>query len=270
MKITCLLEDTKNENSCLIAEHGLSFFVELENRNILFDLGPDQTLIKNAETLKKDLNSVDLVVISHGHNDHGGALADFLKINNHAKVLLQSKAFEPHYSIRNDIPKYNGLDSYLKNHFQVQLNYDVYKEENIIVFIAQGDKLIPRTNSNLYKEHHEEFQKDDFMHEQSLFIKDKVNVLFIGCAHRGVVNILETIEAMGEHVDVVIGGFHTIQPSTGRIASDNYINELADELDKRNAKFYTCHCTGEKVFEQIKQKLGNKISLIHVGDSIEL
>ena len=96
MKITALVE---NRSSCdLTPVHGLSLYIETERHKLLFDLGPDGTLLKNAEKRGIDLGQVDAAVISHGHFDHGGALAAFLKVNHTAKVYIQRRAFEKHFS----------------------------------------------------------------------------------------------------------------------------------------------------------------------------
>ena len=96
MKITALVE---NKSSCdLTPVHGLSLYIETERHKLLFDLGPDHTLLKNAEKRGIDLSQVDTVVISHGHFDHGGALAAFLKINHTARIFIQRRAFEMLFS----------------------------------------------------------------------------------------------------------------------------------------------------------------------------
>lgn len=96
MKITALVE---NESSCeLKAKHGLSLYIETKHHRILFDLGPNQTLFQNAKKKKIDLTTVDIVIISHGHTDHGGALRKFLNINKKARIYIQKDAFLPHYT----------------------------------------------------------------------------------------------------------------------------------------------------------------------------
>ena len=96
MTITALVENTAKGD--LKAVHGLSLYVETPGHRLLFDLGPDGTLLKNAGRLGIDLGRVDTVVISHGHYDHGGALAAFLEVNHTARVYVQRRAFAPHYS----------------------------------------------------------------------------------------------------------------------------------------------------------------------------
>ena len=103
MRITALLENT---SACgLPVEHGLSLFVEMENGcRFMFDMGQTGLFARNAETLGIDLNIADFAVLSHGHYDHGGGLATFLRLNDHAPVYMSRHAFEPHF---------NGTEKYL-------------------------------------------------------------------------------------------------------------------------------------------------------------
>lgn len=71
----------------LISEFGLSMHVESrrgsETRNVLMDFGftPD-ALVNNANLVGIDPAALDALVLSHGHYDHFGGLAGFLKKNN--------------------------------------------------------------------------------------------------------------------------------------------------------------------------------------------
>ena len=98
MKITALVENQSNSSAKSI--HGLSLYIETTNHKILFDVGPDNTLFENSEMLGIGLLDIDTVIISHGHRDHGGALEQFLKLNHSARVFVQKKAFDNHFSSR--------------------------------------------------------------------------------------------------------------------------------------------------------------------------
>ena len=106
MKIVTLLENTA---SCpgVAPQHGLSLYIETEEWKILFDMGQDDTFAVNAEQLGIDLSKVNLAVLSHGHYDHGGGLAAFLRMNKTAPVYIHTDAFGHYY---NGIEKYIGLD----------------------------------------------------------------------------------------------------------------------------------------------------------------
>ena len=72
MKLSVLTENTAG--AYFFAEHGLSYFIEYDNKKILFDTGASDVFLKNAEKLKIDINSADCIVLSHGHWDHGNGL----------------------------------------------------------------------------------------------------------------------------------------------------------------------------------------------------
>lgn len=96
LKITAILENSKLDKN-LTARHGLSLYIETEQMNIIFDLGPDHSYIKNAQALGIDLNKANAVIISHGHSDHIGGLSYLDEVNKHAPIYLSSNALESHW-----------------------------------------------------------------------------------------------------------------------------------------------------------------------------
>jgi 7,8-dihydropterin-6-yl-methyl-4-(beta-D-ribofuranosyl)aminobenzene 5'-phosphate synthase len=64
------------------ADWGYSCLIEGTEKTILFDAGTKpEVFFHNVEALDVDLTKVDLVVISHEHGDHTGALAQVLEQN---------------------------------------------------------------------------------------------------------------------------------------------------------------------------------------------
>ena len=59
MKFITLLENTTC-NADLTAIHGLSLYIETPKHKILFDMGPDEGFLRNAEMLGVDLTAVDI------------------------------------------------------------------------------------------------------------------------------------------------------------------------------------------------------------------
>ncbi|GAA0089167.1 MBL fold metallo-hydrolase [Clostridium perfringens] len=273
MRITTLVENTKISDE-YENKHGLSFHIETEKHNILFDLGPKNTFLTNAKKLNINLEEVDIVVISHGHNDHGGGLEEFLKINNKAKVYIHKDAFNEYYSMAGIFKKYIGLDKELKKNPRIILTEgDMKIDDELYLFsVVENRHKVSKFNKVLYKRVDGMYLEDDFVHEQSLIItENNKNVLMGGCAHNDIRNIIDKAEVIiGKDLDYVISGFHIFNPSTGISESDLFINTLGDNLNKRNAKFYTCHCTGMRAFKMLEEKLQDKIEYISTGQVLNI
>ena len=48
------------------------------------------------------------------------------------------------------------------------------------------------------------------------------------------------------------------------------IDGIADSLNDGATMYYTCHCTGKKVFEMMKKKLADRIQYISVGTVLKI
>jgi 7,8-dihydropterin-6-yl-methyl-4-(beta-D-ribofuranosyl)aminobenzene 5'-phosphate synthase len=77
IKITTLSENTAKHG--FIAEWGLSILVEADGSRILMDTGWGFSTVYNAQLLGIDLDTIDTIVLSHGHRDHTGGLRDVLR-----------------------------------------------------------------------------------------------------------------------------------------------------------------------------------------------
>jgi len=86
MKITIIYDNNAEKN--LESDWGFSCLTENKHK-ILFDTGANgKILLSNMEKLGINPKSIDEVFISHSHFDHTGGLAEFLNINNKAKIYI--------------------------------------------------------------------------------------------------------------------------------------------------------------------------------------
>ena len=272
MKITALVENT---STCgLPSEHGLSLHIQMQDgQSILFDMGQGEMFASNASILGIDLGKVGLTVLSHGHYDHGGGLSTFLRINDLAKIYVQRKAFEPHYSLRSSGLEYIGLDKSLEiSNRLVFCDGTVTPSDSLTIFgNVRGESFKPHGNRLLFGP--SESSHDGFEHEQNLLISENgITVLIAGCAHSGIVNIINTAsELLGRAPDVVTGGMHLVKSGLSAIEEEQFISSLAHKLlEFEGTRYVTMHCTGEEQYLRLKEIMKDRIEYLSCGESVEI
>jgi 7,8-dihydropterin-6-yl-methyl-4-(beta-D-ribofuranosyl)aminobenzene 5'-phosphate synthase len=274
MIVKTLVENTSLAEP-LGAEHGLSLYIETLKHRILFDLGQGSLFLENALKMKVDIAEVDLVVISHGHFDHGGGLEAFLRANSRARIYLHKKAFDDHYAKLPDgsiIPI--GLNKELMNNPRFIFVDDYLRiDEELELFSAvKGRELYSTANRSLLMQVREQIQEDTFEHEQNLIINECGKVLLLaGCAHNGIVNILNRmLEIRPAPADCVIGGFHLHNPPTNQSEDEELIKAIGQFLIQTGSQFYTGHCTGLEPYKILKDIMHEKIKYLATGGVVEL
>lgn len=274
MVIKTLVENTsvcENINH----EHGLSLYIETKKHKILFDLGASTLLFENAKKMEVDISAVDLVVISHGHYDHGGGLKAFLDANPKAKIYLHQKAFNEYYADRPGRGKvYIGLDKELlpNDRFIFTKEYLRIDDELELFSGVKSRRLNPTGNKDLFMKNDACMVNDDFTHEQNLIIKeDRETVLFAGCAHNGIVNIIEHFNNIKNSLPShVIGGFHLYNRAENKYEDFSLVSQIGEFLKKTGLMYYTGHCTGIEPYNKMKEIMGDRIQYIAAGSTLIL
>jgi len=255
-----VLSDNRCSDGRLSTEHGLSILLETGRHTLLLDTGASDVFIRNAELQGIDLGKVDYVFISHGHSDHAGGLRYFLKLNDQARVVVSPEAMNGRFfsqrgslhSITTEWPEVGG-DRLVK----AENTCEVAEGIRVIAHIPQVHP-VPKGNKNLFFQNAEgELVLDDFRHELALYVD---GLLFTGCAHSGLENILA---ACPWPVHTVVGGFHLLDGQE----SEEELRALAERLgtDYPETVFYTSHCTGDGVFNVMKGVMGRQLQAFHCG-----
>ncbi len=205
MNLSVLTENTASAN--FMAEFGLSYFIELDGKKILFDTGPTNVFLKNAQKLEIDINKTDLVVLSHGHWDHGNGL----KYLNDKKLLCHPDAFIKRYHKQDH--SYIGLELSLeevKQKFDLTISSKPYHITENIWFLGE----IPRLNDfeSQTTSYIDGNNKADFVPDDSALaiIKKDELIVITGCSHSGICNIVEYAKEITgiKKINTVMGGFH--------------------------------------------------------------
>ena len=86
--------------------------------------------------------------------------------------------------------------------------------------------------------------------------EDDKEVLLSGCAHNGILNILEKYEELlGRKPTHVISGFHMMKKNDYTKEDTDMIEETAHILCQMDLQFYSGHCTGEYPLNILKDIL---------------
>ena len=258
-----VLSDNRSDDSRLSTEHGLSILLDTERHQILLDTGASDVFIRNAEQLGIDLSDVDYVFISHGHSDHAGGLRYFLEHHQKAQVIvspdaMSGKFFSKRGNLHSITTEWPEIDK--DRLILTDQTCEILEGLHVIAHIPQTHPM-PKGNRNLYvQDAHGDYIHDDFRHELALYVD---GLLFTGCAHSGLENILA---ACPWPVHSVVGGFHLLDGQE----TDDEIKALAQRLKAKypEIQFYTSHCTGDHVFEVMKDVMGEQLQSFRCGTII--
>ena len=273
MTVTSLIDNVSTTDG-IAAEHGLSLHIRLDDgRCILFDMGQGILFADNASRLGCAINEVGMAVISHGHYDHGGGLGTFLELNTDAPVFVQRDAFQPHYSMHDDGLHFIGLDPQLQTEGRLVMCDGITRMADGVTLFSdvRGTCCYPTGNGRLHGPGRT--TPDTFGHEQNLIIEEGgKTVLFAGCAHRGIVNIIRKSTDIMRHAPThVFAGMHLMKSGLGKDDEEAFIRSLASQLmSNPHCRYYTMHCTGTEAYSRLRDLMGDNIRYVACGDRVEL
>jgi len=270
-----VLSDNRSYDDSLETEHGLSILLETEKYRILLDTGASDAFIRNAKQMGIDLSTIDYVFISHGHSDHAGGLRHLMKISDTAQVIVSPDAMSGKFfskrgnlhSITAEWPKIDDdrlvlIDRTCAILGQAKRQSRAAEDIHVIAHIPQNHPM-PKGNVNLYVQNTAgDYIHDDFRHELALYVD---GLLFTGCAHSGLENILA---ACPWPVHTVVGGFHLLDGHESEAELIGLAKRLTDAYP--NTQFYTSHCTSDKVFATLKTIMGNQLHAFNCGMTITI
>lgn len=262
VQITILVDNRAGEG--LAAEHGFSLWIETPDRRILLDTGQGGVLKDNARKLGVDLAKTDVLVLSHGHYDHTGGLAQVLTQGRDISVYCHSGAVVPRYSMKNGIAKPIQMPPESMAAIELLPSKQLHWVRRPVLLCETIGVTghIPRETSfedpgGPFYLDPEGKHADSIDDDLALWVcTDEGVIVCVGCAHAGLVNTLRHIRALnpGRRLRAVIGGFHLVNAGRDRLEQTVAALRLF-ELDR----VVPCHCTGQSAVALLRDGLGERV-----------
>ena len=274
-EITIMCENTAGKNIGVTGEHGFAALVERDGEKILFDTGQGMSLQNNARALRINLAAVKKLVLSHGHFDHTGGLAQFLTLSRGVEMIAHPDVFDAKYA---EIDTPGGKSrtfigtkfsrEFLEGGLECRIDFQKKLAEIYPGIFYSGE--VPRrtnfekTDARLMVRRGDVFDLDPLLDDISLLIEtDKGPVVLFGCAHAGAVNILRHFAAATGHrkFHAVIGGTHL-----GIHGEGEQLNRTMDAFDDFGIELIAVsHCTGQKISTILARRFAERFAFANAG-----
>ena len=284
MEIVTLVEDYAGYDTHFLAQHGVSFLLDVEakgvRKRILMDAGQSAgPILHNMDLLGLDPTDVDVIFLSHSHADHTKGLAGMLRaIEKEAiPVVAHPTIFRPNYALQPCL-----------QHVGITGENSAERIEELggcLVLVREPFELFPGVLSTgevematdfemqkvgLYNVEDGSLVQDQMLDDMSLVVnvRGKGLVVVTGCGHAGIVNIVKHARAITgiDRIEGVIGGLHLIEAGW-----EERIEKTAAALPAFDPGWVIAgHCTGFAALKQISTALGDRFSLLHAGKRVRV
>lgn len=271
-----ILTDNRTKKRDILAEHGLSVFIEHKNTNTLFDTGQSDVYCRNAAQMGVDLSKSDCIVLSHGHYDHCGGLIHFPYPDKAPSIFVHKDAFQKRYTINPDGKSYREIGipwslqdySFIKNKIEYLQKIVKLAPDTILCGEIPSTTLFESVPEGFFTGDKPNRIADMMADEQMLiFDTDKGLCVFLGCSHPGVANCLNYAlkQFPGKKIDTLVAGMHLDSVSPLRLQMTlQYIIDLGIR------KVVPLHCTGIHAITEMMRFLGDKCLPLCAGDTLEI
>lgn len=257
MKLTVLIDNNTYIDMYYLGEPAVSYFIEDGDTRILFDTAYSDAYIRNAQAMGIDLDSIDKIVLSHGHNDHSGGLRYLNKRN--VKLIAHPDCFN--YKLNEGLEVSSPLKmKEVSELYDLTLTKEPLQISDNIFFLGE----IP-TYFDFEKRYalgtsiKDGKQIDDYLYDDSAIVYKSDKGLFVitGCSHSGICNIMEHAKKVcnDERIYGVIGGYHLFDVDERLEKTIRYFKENDVKL------IYPCHCVSLKA----KIEMGKTLNINEAG-----
>jgi 7,8-dihydropterin-6-yl-methyl-4-(beta-D-ribofuranosyl)aminobenzene 5'-phosphate synthase len=235
------------------------------------------SLVANSLVLKKDLRTIRRIFLSHGHYDHTGGLPEVLKLRGNVGVHAHPHLFLDRIAVLKEddkeIKRFVGIP-YKKAYLEFLganfvLSKDFFEVEKGIFLTGEVPRKTPfeKPDPRLFSEMEGKITQDIFLDDQSLILDtNKGLVVILGCAHSGMINILDhVIDKTGkEKFYAIMGGTHL------DFLTPEQLEESIKSLKRMEIeRIGISHCTGMRAAFRLHQEFGDRFFYGYVGSVSE-
>lgn len=271
------LTELAGESLCC-ALHGLSLVVTAEadgeQHTMLFDAGPDSYGVeRNGKLMGVNFGAIEAIVLSHGHYDHAGGLPAALRLIREANggAAIPMHVHPEAFAVR-------GIKTVEGNTFPSQPVPDISELEAAgakVVLTNEASEVcedyfyvsgeIPRvTFEEGYRNHYRKTGEGEWVEDPDVIderymvvnVRGKGLVVFTGCSHAGIVNILTDVANRFPNIPIygVIGGLHLSAINEDRIP------QTIDAMREFNPQMLIVgHCTGWRATQKLVNAFGEEV-----------
>ncbi len=273
IKIICVVNDMTLPGSGLRSEHGLCMWIETPAGVALWDSGGSgEVLQHNLEVLSLKTASVQVLALSHAHDDHTGGLDYFLRVRPNVPVVAHPDIFRPRYSLKNGEYQARGLpqrSQLLRAHASLQLNAQPVQ---LLPDLWTSGEICNRPewegrSANHFIRVEGEWEADPYRDDLSLVLETESGLILIcGCCHAGLLNTLYQVrDHFYQPVRAILGGTHLI---TADGAALEHVVEVLD-TEFSEAEFYLNHCSGPDALRRLRAAFGERVREFPAGSIFE-
>ncbi|KAI1933883.1 hypothetical protein LOZ66_006205 [Ophidiomyces ophidiicola] len=283
-------KELRMSNICCSA-HGLSVMITATKgdikHTILFDAGPEEEVWeRNANRLRADISTIELIHLSHWHRDHSGGMLRAIRMIREARLAKGDSNQHLVVDLHESRPDYRGFtigteifsleaDPTFEEIEDAGAQVEKSTSPHTVLdnmFLISGE--IPRRteyevglkNAVRFDKSAGKWNKDEMIADERFLacsVKGKGVVIFTGCSHAGVVNTSRhAVDLIGKDVPVyaIFGGYHLAGSEAAQIrATVMDLKALEPKI------LLPGHCSGWRVKYEIEQQMPGRLVPSSVG-----
>ena len=256
-----------------LGEHGFAALIEHDDKTYLFDTGQGHTLPHNVKSGGFQLDGIEAILLSDGHFDHTGGLPWVLEQTGAKKIIAHPAVFAGHMARLSPdpavAPLYIGPPQTQEAFEAAGAIFDFREETGAVApgfhFITGYARQPDQTpgDRQLVLPQGEDHVPDPIAEDANLLLETPSGpVLVLGCAHGGVLNILDHVKATFgiTRLHAILGGTHLM------FYAPEQIRAAIEAFEAFDVKVVgVSHCTGPQAAMTLARHFGDRFQQAATG-----